>query len=87
MITRSMSEMDGDAFGFSAAGQRCFVCGQFLANPSLMWSGFTDGSGHVYWHSTCALSWAPKLLHEAHQLVTTSSSWDKALTLTTSTST
>jgi hypothetical protein len=82
-----MNEVKGDPFGFSAAGQRCFTCGQFLSDPALMWSGYTDGPGNVYWHSSCALVWAPKLVGEAHQLIALSSSSGLALTLTTSTST
>lgn len=63
-ITRPMAtEWEGDPFGESAAGQRCFFCGEFLDDPAVLWSG-PDGQ-RIYLHGPCVLEWFPRLMRDA----------------------
>jgi hypothetical protein len=65
-LTRHMSEMIEDPFGLSAAGQRCFHCGEFLHDPVVMWSG-ADGQT-IYLHGPCVLDWMPRIMRDALDL-------------------
>lgn len=61
-----MTEMMEDPFGLSAAGHRCFHCGEFLKDPAVMWSG-NDGQT-IYLHDECVYCWLPGLLRDAAEL-------------------
>jgi len=90
MITRRRNEFEGDPFGMSAGGQRCFTCGQFVTNPAIMWSGFvegSEGSGNIYFHPRCMLEWIPKMKQEADDLITISQAGAAVLMPEMSTST
>lgn len=65
-ITHRMTEMIGDPFGLSAAGQRCFYCGEFLQDPAVMWNG-NDGQT-IYLHGDCVYRWLPGLVRDATEL-------------------
>lgn len=65
-LTRHMSEMIENPFGLSAAGHRCFHCGEFLQDPAIMWSG-NDGTT-IYLHGECVYRWLPGLLRDATEL-------------------
>ena len=65
-ITRRMSEIVGDPFGLSAAGHRCFFCGEFLQDPAVMWSGL-DGQT-IYLHGPCTENLMLRLLRDALEL-------------------
>jgi hypothetical protein len=65
-ITRHMSEMTENPFGLSAAGQRCFHCGEFLQDPVVMWSG-ADGQT-IYLHGPCVERLQSGLLRDALEL-------------------
>jgi hypothetical protein len=62
-ITRRMTEMDSNPFGLSAAGHRCFHCGEFMQDPAVMWSGL-DGQ-QIYLHGPCVVAWMPRVLRDA----------------------
>ena len=66
MISRRISEMDGDPFGVSAGGHRCFLCGEFLNDPVIMWAG-ANGE-QIYLHGPCVIDWLPGLLRDVHEL-------------------
>ena len=57
-ITHRMSEMMENPFGLSAAGHRCFHCGELLQNPAVMWSGH-DGQT-IYLHDKCMRTVLPE---------------------------
>jgi len=65
-ITRRMSELTENPFGLSAAGHRCFSCGEFLQDPAVMWSG-NDGQT-IYFHGSCFLDWMPCVMRDALEL-------------------
>ncbi len=66
-ITRPMPERaGGDPFGLSAAGLRCFYCGQFVQDPAVTWSG-NDGQT-IYIHGECVIAWMPGLMRDALEL-------------------
>lgn len=65
-LTYRMTEMMEDPFGLSAAGHRCFYCGQFLQDPAVMWNG-NDGQT-IYLHGACVEAWIPGLLIDASEL-------------------
>lgn len=65
-LTRHMSEMTENPFGLSAAGHRCFHCGEFVQDPAVMWSG-NDGQT-IYLHGLCALEWMPGLMRDVQEL-------------------
>lgn len=65
-LTRCMTEMTKNPFGLSAAGHRCFHCGEFLQDPAVMWSG-NDGTT-IYLHGECVYRWLPGLLRDATEL-------------------
>lgn len=65
-VTHHMSEMSENPFGLSAAGHRCFLCGEFLQDPAVMWSGL-DGQT-IYLHSECSLRWLPGLMRDATEI-------------------
>jgi hypothetical protein len=65
-LTRHMSEMTENPFGLSAAGHRCFYCGEFLQDPAVMWSG-NDGQT-IYLHGVCVERLQLGLLRDALEL-------------------
>jgi hypothetical protein len=65
-LTHQMSELDKNPFGLSAAGHRCFHCGEFLQDPAVMWSRL-DGQ-QIYLHGPCVLDWMPRVLRDALEL-------------------
>lgn len=65
-LTHRMTEMTENPFGLSAAGHRCFHCGEFMTDPAVMWSG-NDGQT-IYLHGPCVESWMPRLLRDALEL-------------------
>jgi len=65
-LTHRITEMTEDPFGLSAAGHRCFYCGEFLQNPAVMWSG-NDGQT-IYLHGECVYCWLPGLMRDATEL-------------------
>lgn len=65
-VTHHMSEMSENPFGLSAAGHRCFHCGEFLQDPAVTWSGL-DGQ-QIYLHGPCVLDWMPRVLRDALEL-------------------
>lgn len=54
MITRQVPETEPNPFDLSAAGHRCFVCGEFVHDPAVMWSG-NDGQ-QIYLHGECVIA-------------------------------
>lgn len=65
-LTHHMSEMTENPFGLSAAGHRCFHCGEFLQDPAMMWDGL-DGQT-IYFHGPCFLDWMPRIMRDALEL-------------------
>jgi hypothetical protein len=65
-VTHRMTEMSENPFGLSAAGHRCFHCGEFLQDPAVMWSGL-DGQ-QIYLHGPCVMDWTPRVLRDALEL-------------------
>ena len=65
-LTHRMSEMTENPFGLSAAGHRCFHCGEFVTDPAVMWSG-NDGQT-IYLHGPCVETWHLGLLRDALEL-------------------
>jgi len=65
-LTHRMSELEHNPFGLSAAGHRCFHCGEFVQDPGVMWSG-NDGQT-IYLHGECVYRWLPGLLRDAAEL-------------------
>jgi hypothetical protein len=65
-ITHRMTEMSENPFGLSAAGHRCFFCGEFVQDPAVMWSG-NDGQT-IYLHGPCIERWHLGLLRDALEL-------------------
>jgi|CXWL01.1.fsa_nt_gi hypothetical protein len=65
-LTHRMTEMTEDPFGLSAAGHRCFHCGDFLRDPAVMWNG-NDGQT-IYLHGSCVEEWTPRLMRDALEL-------------------
>ena len=66
MITHPVSEFDDNPFDLSAAGHRCFVCGEFLQDPAVLWSG-VDGQT-IYFHGPCVFRWSEALWRDALEL-------------------
>lgn len=66
MITRKGSEMDEvhTTFGLSAAGQRCWECGDMLSDPAIMWA-FSGRGLQVYLCPQCAKSVAMGIIRDA----------------------
>jgi len=50
-LTHHTLEMSENPFGLSAVGHRRFVCGEFLQDPAVMWSG-NEGQTR-YLHEVC----------------------------------
>ncbi len=65
-LTHRMTEMDANPFGLSAAGQRCFHCGEFVTDPAIMWNG-ADGQT-IYLHGLCIEAWTPRIMRDALEL-------------------
>lgn len=65
-LTHHMSELTENPFGLSAAGHRCFHCGEFLHDPAVMWSG-NDGQT-IYMHGPCVMDWTTRVLRDALEL-------------------
>jgi hypothetical protein len=65
VITRRISEQEPDNFGECAAGERCFLCGEIVNDPAIMWSGMT---ATIYLHGPCALEWNVKLAKDIQEL-------------------
>lgn len=65
-LTRRMTEMSENPFGLSAAGHRCFYCGEFLQDPAVMWDG-NDGQ-IIYLHGLCVERLQLGLLRDALEL-------------------
>ena len=63
MITHAVTEFEPNPFGLSAAGHRCFHCGELLQDPAVMWNG-SDGQA-IYFHGPCVLDWMPRLMRDA----------------------
>ncbi len=68
MITKRVDEIEANPFDLSAAGHRCFFCGEFLVDPAVMWSGYHDGSGNIYLHPDCVVEWMPRVMRDALEL-------------------
>ncbi len=68
MITRRMSEMEGDPIGGSGAGQCCFFCGEFIHDPAVMWHGSDSQNTNIYLHGPCVLLWTQGLWRDALEL-------------------
>lgn len=65
-VTRHMSELTENPFGLSAAGHRCFHCGEFLQDPAVLWNG-NDGQA-IYFHALCVFDWMPRIMRDALEL-------------------
>ncbi len=65
-LTHRITEMTEDPFGLSAAGHRCFHCGEFLQDPAVMWNG-NDGQ-RIYLHGPCVETWVLVILRDALEL-------------------
>jgi len=65
-ITHRMTEMTENPFGLSAAGHRCFHCGELLQDQAVMWSG-NDGQT-IYFHAPCFLDWMPRIMRDVLDL-------------------
>jgi len=65
-ITHRKNAMAEDPFGLSAAGKRCFLCGEFLQDPAVIWSGL-DGQ-QIYLHGPCVETWVLRILRDALEL-------------------
>ena len=50
---------------FTAVGQRCFYCGEPLADPALHWMG--EG-GHLLLHPSCFVRLATRLFRDLHEI-------------------
>ncbi len=66
MITKRVRETESNPFDLSAAGHRCFYCGQFIQDPAVVWNG-NDGQ-QIYLHGGCVLKWQPGLMRDALEL-------------------
>jgi hypothetical protein len=67
-ITQKVSELDeiGTTFGLSAGGQCCFMCGELLVDPAVMWSG--SNGQQIYLHVNCVLPLCVGLLRDKVEL-------------------
>ena len=63
LITFHHSEFDANPWDLSAAGHWCFLCGEFLQDPAVQWSG-GDGQ-RIYLHANCVIEWMPGLMRDA----------------------
>jgi hypothetical protein len=70
MLARSVSELEPNTSGHSAAGHRCFFCGELLRDPAVMWSG----AGYLNLktlatYSSCSIRWLrDRLADRVHPL-------------------
>ena len=68
MITKRMPETECDPFDLSAAGYRCFHCGQFLQDPAVMWKGNDEKDHQIHIHGDCLVDRVPRLMRDALEL-------------------
>jgi hypothetical protein len=64
-LTRPVSEFEENPFGLSAAGSRCFFCGELLTDPAVQWHGFT---GVMYLHAECVHALTKRLVRDALEI-------------------
>lgn len=68
MLTKRIPETEPNPFGLSAAGHRCFLCGQFLQDQAVMWSENDGEARPIYLHGDCVFELCPRLLRDALEL-------------------
>ncbi len=68
MITKRVPETEANPFDLSAAGHRCFFCGQLLQDPAVVWSGNDENGQQIFLHGQCAADWLPRLMRDALEL-------------------
>ncbi len=52
-------------FDLSAAGTRCFFCGDFVHDPAVAWSGNDERGQQIYLHSESVFDCCPRLMLDA----------------------
>ena len=68
MITKRVRETESNPFDLSAAGHRCFFCGEFLVDPAVVWSGNDEKGQQISLHGQCVADWLPRLMRDALEL-------------------
>ena len=68
MITKRIPETEGNPLDLSAAGHRCFHCGEFVQDPAVVWSGNDEKGQQIYLHGECVWKWLPGLTRDAAEL-------------------
>ena len=69
MITRPISEFEANPFDHSAAGHRCFYCGDFLRDPVVAWNGYLEDGKTLFIHAACVWKWLPGLTRDATEII------------------
>jgi len=59
------SQIEKSGLIITADDQRCFLCGEATADPSVMWSGFSED---VFLHAACAVEMTLRLMRDVHEL-------------------
>jgi hypothetical protein len=59
------SRIEKSGLIITADDQRCFLCGETTADPSVMWSGF---SADIFLHPECAVEITLRLGRDVHEL-------------------
>ena len=68
MLTRRVPEAEPNPFDLSAAGHRCFFCGDFVHDPAVVWNGNDEGGQQIFLHGPCVITWMPRLMRDALEL-------------------
>jgi hypothetical protein len=74
MISRDISGIPADPEFLSGHGRHCFVCGDAVSNPAVMWQGCdgqgtADGHGQrIFFHGPCVYKLLPGLMRDASEL-------------------
>ena len=68
MLTKRVPETKPNPFGLSAAGHRCFFCGEFVQDPAVLWNGNDEDGQHIFLHGECVFEFCPRLMRDALEL-------------------
>ena len=68
MITKRIPETEGNPLDLSAAGHRCFFCGDFVHDPAVVWNGNDEHGQQIFFHGECIFDFLSRLSRDALEL-------------------